>query len=357
MTFRRTGRRRLAAPGAGGALLGLLGAVLLASCQPMGQESDPGRTVSPVDRTDAAAAAAGRPAVPPGEPASRQTARAMGQASAVQETVPDTYRPTPDTHRLTPDAPPKATAFTIEAPLSQRLKAVAEEAVSQGVARSIGVAVYDMATEQGYGLNHDLLFKPASVIKLAVLVGAYRAREKMPPRQFEKLRPDLERMITLSDNPATRRLVRRLGVQRINMAIRELGIRRFRVGTSGSQTWVLQGSQAAPADTALLLARIARREVVSPQACDEMLALLGAQTKRHRIPAGLPEGSDLWVGNKTGTLSGIVNDAGIVLQPQRGIAYTLAIYTSGARSEKAGEKLLADLSAVVYGYLSSRRSG
>ena len=139
-------------------------------------------------------------------------------------------------------------------------------------------------------MNHDRLFKPASVIKLAVLVAAYRARPKMPPAQFERLRPDLERMITISDNPATRRLVRRLGARQVNAAFQVLGIHRFRFGNRGSRAWLLQGSQAAPADTALLLAKLARREVVSAQACDEMLALLGAQKKRRRIPAGLSFG-------------------------------------------------------------------
>src|SRR5207237_6195308 len=100
-----------------------------------------------------------------------------------------------------------------------------------------------------------------------------------------------------------------------NKAISELDLKQFRVGESGSRDWVLQGSKAAPADTALLLAKIARREVVSREASNEMLALLGAQQKRGRIPAGLPEAPGLWVGNKTGTLNGVVNDAGIVLQP------------------------------------------
>jgi beta-lactamase class A len=192
------------------------------------------------------------------------------------------------------------------------------------------------------------------VIKLAVLVAAFHARSGLPPGQFDRLRPDLQRMITISDNAATRRLVKRLGSQTVNAAIRELGLEQFRVGESGSQEWVLRGSYASPADTAFLLARIARREVVSPQACDEMLALLGAQEKRGRIPAGLPPAPDLWVGNKTGTLDGVVNDAGIVLQPHRGVGYTLAIFSSGARSESAGEQLLADLSAVVYGYMAAQ---
>jgi beta-lactamase class A len=246
-------------------------------------------------------------------------------------------------------------AHPLDRALTERIRAVAAAAVAQGVVRRVGVAVYDLATGRRAGLNTDQMFRPASVIKLAVMVAAFRERPHMPPGQFDRLGPDLERMITVSDNAATRRLVVRLGVRQVNTAVRELGIARFRVGESGSAKWVLQGSLASPADTALLLARIARREVVSRQACSEMLKLLGAQHKRRRIPAGLPSAPDLWVGNKTGTLVGVVNDAGIVLQPSRGVGYTLAIFTSGAHSEKAGDKLLADLSAMVYGYMEQHR--
>jgi beta-lactamase class A len=231
---------------------------------------------------------------------------------------------------------------------------VVEDAVERGVTHRVGVAVYDLATGEAVGLNASSAFRPASVIKLAVLVAAYRARGRMTPSEFRRLRPDLQRMITVSDNAATRRLVRRLGARTVNAAIQEVGIRQFRMGESGSRDWVLQGSKAAPGDTALLLAKIARRQVVSRAACDEMLALLGAQVKRGRIPAGIPRAPDLWVGNKTGTLNGVVNDAGIVLQPPRGIGYTLAIYTSGTRSESAGEQFLSDLSAAVYGYMAAR---
>ncbi len=250
---------------------------------------------------------------------------------------------------------PAKVSFATGDVLARRLRVVAAAAVARGVAGRVGIAVYDLATGRGSGLNADRTFRPASVIKLAVLVAAYRARPGMAPGKFDRLRPDLARMITVSDNAATRRLVKRLGARQVNAAIRALGLARFRVGQSGSQAWVLQGSQAAPADTALLLAKIARREVVSPEASEEMLTLLGAQQKRRRIPAGLPSAPDLWVGNKTGTLTGVVNDAGIVLRPRARIGYTVAIFTAGARSESAGERLLADLSAVVYGYMAGHR--
>ena len=312
---------------------GLAAVALLSSCRRLGP----------------AAAVGGPP------PAARRPPGAFRyQPSAAGKDRPgaaDSRQPTGGSHDGSPPA------FATDGVLAQRLKAVGEDAVSRGVTRRVGVAVYDLATGQGTGIHDSEVFRPASVIKLGVLVAAYQARPHMVGAQFNRLRPDLERMITLSNNAATRRLVKRLGARSVNAAVRELGLHQFRVGESGSQEWVLRGSKAAPGDTALLLAKIARREVVSREACDEMLALLGAQQLRGRIPAGLPPAPDLWVGNKTGTLNGVVNDAGIVLEPPKGIAYTLAIFTAGTRSEAAGDQLLADLSAVVYGYMATRRRG
>jgi hypothetical protein len=194
-------------------------------------------------------------------------------------------------------------AHPLDRALTERIRAVAAAAVAQGVVRRVEVAVYDLATGRRTGLNPNQRFGPASEIKPAVMGAAFRQRLHMPPDQFDRLRLDLERMITVSDNAATRRLVQRFGVRQVNADVRVLGIARFRVGGSGSAKSVLQGSRASPAATAFLLARIARREVVSRQAF---------------IPAGLPFAPDLWVDNKTGTLVGVVNDAGIVLQPSRG---------------------------------------
>jgi beta-lactamase class A len=329
-----------------------LGIAVLSSCRLPGQAAEPAsgplalRTSLARDNTTHAAGtrqqrardeAVGTPIPPP------------PRSLSLRGSTESKAEPTKAMTRSTADP-----AFTATGALAARLKAVIDDALARGVTHRVGIAVYDLATGQAVGLNASTAFRPASVIKLAVLVAAYRARGGMTAAQFDRLRPDLQRMITVSDNAATRRLVRRLGPRQVNAAIRAVGIRQFRVGESGSREWVLQGSRAAPADTALLLAKIARREVVSRAACDEMLALLGAQQRRGRIPAGLPASPDLWVGNKTGTLNGVVNDVGIVLEPPRGIGYTLAVFTSGTRSESAGEQLLADLSAAVYGYMAAR---
>jgi len=74
-------------------------------------------------------------------------------------------------------------------------------------------------------------------------------------------------------------------------------------------------------DMARLLAMIGRREVVSAAACEDMIAVLEQQHYIDRVPRFLPTGASA---NKTGTLRGLRNDAGLL---RRGagdtIAYTL----------------------------------
>jgi beta-lactamase class A len=361
-------RRRGTVRAVVGTAIGLSIALLASSCQPQGQAASRPAAASGGQAANAGRALGVAPAGSPGHggppgfgpppkperpdpsrlpPPPRPTTRAGAPTRSGAGQPPAPFPPS-DARRPT---------FATQGKLAERLQAVVDDAVSRKVASRVGVAVVDMATGQAVGVNANQNFKPASVIKLAVLVGAFRQRSAMQPEQFERLRPFMQRMITISDNPSTRRLVNRLGARQVNASIRELGLNQFRVGESGSRAWVLQGSQATPADTALLLAKLAQREVVNPQASEEMLALLGAQQKRRRIPAGLPPAPDLWVGNKTGTLNGVVNDAGIVLQPRSGIGYTVAVFTAGTRSESAGEQLIADLSAVVYGYMASRSRG
>jgi beta-lactamase class A len=253
-----------------------------------------------------------------------------------------------------PPPPPPPAEFATVGAIPERLAALVAEARRKRAVRAVGIAVVDLAHGQGYGVAPHRVFRPASVIKLAVMVRAFQAAPQMPTRAFDRLRPDIRRMITVSDNPSTTRLVRRLGRAPINAAMRALGLPGIALQPTTSPRGVLVGSRADAAEVALLLARLARREVVSRPASEEMLRLLGAQHRRGRIPAGLTAQRGLWIGNKTGTLPGLVHDAGIVMDAPSGLAYTLAIFTEGAPSERAGERLCAAISAEVYRLLRSQ---
>jgi beta-lactamase class A len=264
--------------------------------------------------------------------------------------------------------PPLPTRFESSGPIAGPLRAIAGEARRKGRAKAVGIAVIDLGRGRAYGVNAHRAFPPASVIKLSVMVAAFDAARRMPPGDFDRLRPDIRRMIVTSDNPATRRLVLRLGKRQVNRTMKALGLPGLSLAERDTGRQVLVGSRATAAETALLLARLARREVVSRRASEEMLAILGEQERRNRIPAGTlaahrRKGRDaddgIWIGNKTGTLSGLVHDAGLVLLPRDEadgplpLAYALAIYIQGTPSEAAGVQLGATIAARVYDLLSA----
>lgn len=67
-------------------------------------------------------------------------------------------------------------------------------------------------------------------------------------------------------------------------------------------------------DVGLLFARIAEGRAASGASCRRILGILRAQL-HHRLALGLPAGADF--ATKTGTIQGVVNDAGLLFPPRR----------------------------------------
>lgn len=97
--------------------------------------------------------------------------------------------------------------------------------------------------------------------------------------------------ITESSNLATNLLVDRLGAERISATMMALGAPTLvvRRGVEDDAAWQAGlNNTVTAAGLATLLLALARRELVSPDASDEMLAILRAQAFNEGIPAGLP---------------------------------------------------------------------
>jgi beta-lactamase class A len=143
------------------------------------------------------------------------------------------------------------------------------------------------------------------------------------------------RMISESDNVAANVLLRRLGMSSVNERAHRLGLAVTRMEREfmdfdaqrhGLENWTTAREMGT------LLRAIFRREILTKDACDAMIALL-EHTSRGRIASGVPK--DVVVGHKSGTLPGCRHDAGWVRVP--GHPYVLSVFLDNVLERPAGE--------------------
>lgn len=235
----------------------------------------------------------------------------------------------------------------------------------------LGVSLLHIESGDELHFNADDSYPMASVLKIPVLVeafhqmdqGAFTLNDRYPLTYPLKnigsgvltylddglmptVRDLLTLMIIISDNTATDVVMRRLGVEKIDGYMKELGVGNIHMAfdirgifddmfghdMADPKTYFGDWSQkrtppdanrdgvafaggsrnnaATPRDMTRLCAMIYRGEIISREACDGMLHILLQQTLNQRLPRFLPYGVPF--AHKTGTLSGIRNDAGIL---------------------------------------------
>jgi beta-lactamase class A len=160
-----------------------------------------------------------------------------------------------------------------------------------------------------------------------------------------------EAMITTSSNLATNLLIQKLGVESIRRQVHRLAADGMKVlrGVEDGKAFQagLVNTTTARALT-VLLERIARGQAVSREASRDMVEILKRQTHNAAIPAGLPPGTQ--VAHKTGTITKIHHDAGIVYGPR---PYVLVVLVRGIAEEQESAALIASITRVVDGAVRS----
>ncbi|MGH9457915.1 MAG: serine hydrolase [Thermoanaerobaculia bacterium] len=257
----------------------------------------------------------------------------------------------------------------------------------------LAVSFYDYESSVQYCYNADVWFHAASTMKLAVLLGVFRQIERgqltlespvhirnrfisivnREPFSIEvsrdadasvykhlgKTLPVRELaywMITTSSNLATNLLVEIVGVEAVQMALDELEIPGVKVlrGVEDQAAFEAGLNNEVTANGLLRLLRvIAEKKAFSREASEQMLEILLEQRYKSGIPAGLPE--DAKVAHKTGNISTVHHDAGIVFLEDRK-PYVLVILTRFSPSVGRGTAV-AEISREVHSALAELNHG
>ncbi|MBA3890441.1 MAG: serine hydrolase [Gemmatimonadaceae bacterium] len=266
-------------------------------------------------------------------------------------------------------------------PLRQRLESLEREAG----ANALAVAVHDTATGEDFGMQPDRWFHAASTIKVAILLGVFGAfhRGTLFPQSRVHVRNRFysafdghafrvqsdrdgnstvhssigktmrvaelaHHMIVTSSNLATNLLLDLVGVEPIQRLLDELGIEGIdlRRGVEDEQAFDHGISNHVTArGLASLLGAIVAHRTFTPELSDGMLAILHEQEFRSGIPARLPKGAR--VAHKTGEISTVAHDAGVVFPPGRK-PFVLVVLTEWDPDGGKRMNLIARASLAVY---------
>ena len=274
-------------------------------------------------------------------------------------------------------APQLSQTFTINPEAWQSLSdAVSARADQFG--GTFGYIIKDFRTGQVAQANSDLAFPSASLIKFPVMCAVFQAVEDgqlslgtpvtlasgdrrggsgilkfSPAGTVYTNRELLEAMIVHSDNTAADLLIRQLGFDYLQRTFARLGLHETVIRPQGFRLTshrVSADNVTSPRDMSYLLEMIYRRELVSAEASDEMLAIMKRQQLRDRLPRFLPMGWE--IAHKTGLLRRACHDVGIVFSPKGD--YLICVLTSHDVTYKTAKRFIASVGRITYDYYGRR---
>jgi beta-lactamase class A len=244
----------------------------------------------------------------------------------------------------------------------------------------IGVAIVDLTDQRSFFLHADEVFPTASTIKIAVLSELYRQNERATAGSaagaklgdlytvdakdvvggsdiMAGLTPGVSRitnrdlatmMVAVSDNSATNVLIDRVGMERVNALLSQLGLeqtrpRRHMMDVKAAREG--RENTATPHELVTLLGALYRDQVLGKAITDDFFKMLGTH-KDSYLPRLLP--TDVATANKPGDLDGVRNDAGIVFVAGR--PFAIAVMTTFGRDERDSERSIARIARAAWAY-------
>lgn len=235
---------------------------------------------------------------------------------------------------------------------------------------SWAIAAMDLNTQNYSTIHAEQPMKSASVIKAFIMAAVFD--KLVYPNEGTSVSADydntlkslLNSMITVSDNDAANELVRRLGggdfqtgAAVLNTFCQERNYTSTHLGREFLATAPTDDNYTSASDCCRLLSEIYNGTLVNADASADMLALLQAQTRTSKIPAGVPD--NVTTANKTGELSdpgnlGVVeNDISIIFA--KGHPYVLCVLSNNIQNNSSAQETISKISADVYKYMTSQQ--
>lgn len=158
-------------------------------------------------------------------------------------------------------------------------------------------------------------------------------------------------MIIVSSNLATNIVIEYVDAKKVTQTMRNLGAPDIQVlrGVEDNKAYQLGLNNTTTAyDLMVIFEKIAKGEAVSPEASEAMINILVDQRFNDIIPALLPD--NVKVAHKTGMITGVHHDSGIVLLPD-GRSYVLVLLSKNLEDLNKGTAAMAQASRMMYDYL------
>jgi len=281
---------------------------------------------------------------------------------------------------------------TEPAPREGALQKEIERIEKESGAKSIAVALKDFETGLELHYNSDRWFHAASTIKVPILLGVFAAIDRgdlLPhsrvhvrnrflsvveaiPFRVESgrdansavhnaigkmMRVDelAYHMITTSSNLATNLLLAVIGPDSVNKTLAQLKLEDgidLKRGVEDELAFDKRINNMVTADGLLkILVMLAEGKAFSPALSRRMMDILHGQEFNQGIPARLPKAAR--VAHKTGEISTVAHDAGVVYLPKRK-PYVLVVLSEWDPDVSGRSRTIATISHTIYEALTQR---
>ncbi len=235
-----------------------------------------------------------------------------------------------------------------------------------------GIIFHDFETGFSVRINPHKVFESASLVKLPIMLTIYEMMEQGKVHASQEIilneshktggagilknEPTgtrwsvdklLELMITESDNTATDMLIELAGMDTVEETCRSMGMDKTTLKRKIFDFDAIEqgyDNLTTPGDIFRFYQMLYEGCPINPQGRASMLNRLKRQERNHIIPKNLP---NVEIAHKTGSLTGIIHDAGVIYPPKRK-PYILILMSDGVSDHEKAEAEFARLSGEIF---------